>query len=147
MAKLLNRVPEVKIKNLRLTDPRYFEFVSKFEEVVFTVSADSFACLELWSRNFQKVSSESKRIIYSWEEINHGFCPTIGICDHRPVNLMLMYAILNGHRVLFYDPVSQVVDHELIDKFLKLNFPGVSNCDANNFHQCLHAVSKVANPG
>lgn len=145
MAKLLNRIPEIKIKNLEFIDPRYFEFVSKFEEVVFTIEADSFACLELWSRYFKEVSHKSRRI-HTWEEINFGVCPTIGTCDRRPVNLTLMYAILNGHRVLFYDPVSQVVDHELVRKFLKLNLPGVPNCDAGNFHLCLHAVSKVANP-
>lgn len=145
MARLFSRVPEVKVKNLKSIDPRYFEFVSKFEEVVYTVSADSFACFELWLRYFKEVSPRSRRI-HTWEEINSGFCPTIGICDRRPVNLKLEYAILNGHRILFYESVSQVVDHELVNKFLALNLPGVSNCDATNFHLCLHAVSKVANP-
>jgi hypothetical protein len=139
-AKLVNKKPEIEIEGLLRRDPRYFEFVSKFKEVAFLVEADSFARLELWSKWYNEEDDVRKKI-HTWEEISPGFCPTIGTCDNRPVCLSLSYNILNGKRVVFYDPVSQVVDHELVEKYLKLNFPGVGCCDAMNFHQCMDFVS------
>jgi hypothetical protein len=141
MAKLAHKVPEIDIPRLKYTDPAYFTFVSKFKEVVFLVEADSFADLSLWCRHFH--DADAPRRVKSWENDNPGYCTVVGTCDRRPVNLSMSYNMINGHRVLFYHAVSQVVDHELVDKFLKINFPDVGRCDAMNFHQCIQHIETL----
>jgi len=51
------------------------------------------------------------------------------------------FSKLNNKRVVFYEAVSRVVDHDMIREWMRGQCPeGTPNCDAMNFHQCLSMV-------
>jgi hypothetical protein len=110
-----------------------------FEGVVGVVEANSFESLCLW----QKYHKERG---LSWEDSTGGPLVTIGRCDDRPVCISLFVNVIDGHRVLFMEPTSLVVDHQMIDNWLFQNLPitarkndgkYLNKVDAMNFHNVL----------
>ena len=80
-----------------------------------------------------------------WKQNNVGLGEVVGHLDGRPVFLSLRTAMIDGKKILFWDATSQVVDHEMIRKWLQENLPvsafrdndprrGVNQTDATNFH-------------
>ena len=76
----------------------------------------------------------------SWESNSSGLFETVGYLDDRPVCISLRTAVVEGHKILFVEATSQVVDHVLIDEWLRLNIPSRDNSeypnkvDVTNFH-------------
>jgi len=112
----------------------------RFEDTVFVIEATQNEQFCLWE----------KRKLYNieWKEDCVGFLETVGTLDNRPVNIVFTFAYWNGKRICFYEPVSQVVDHAMIEKWFEANFwPTWDNgtrrahCDAANIHHCLDAIS------
>lgn len=92
---------------------------------------------------------ENEPVVREWKEESQGRMPTIGYIGKRPICVCIFYAKLNGKRVAFYEGVSQLVDHEMIDKWLKHftldtircdNGTRWAHCDAWNFYHCLDAI-------
>lgn len=111
--------------------------INYFKDVVYLVEATGYECLCLWRENDEKRDG----ITMDWKEVGIGGLVTIGYLDNRPVNLSFRYNILNGKRVCFWDAVSSVVDHSMINDYLdKLNIP---RTNAMNFHQCIHAIESL----
>ena len=65
---------------------------------------------------------------------------------------------VGGHKILFVDPTSRVVDHEMIRAWLQANAPvtafhgcdprkGLNIVDAGNFHNVLPRTSSVVAAG
>ena len=80
-----------------------------------------------------------------WKQNNMGLGETVGTLDDRPVHISLRTAEIDGKKILFWEATSQVVDHEMIRKWLQKNLPitafregdprqGVNQTDATNFH-------------
>ncbi len=86
------------------------------EGVVGIVEANSFEKMCLWKENQDQMK-------YEWKENNLGYLPTIGELAGMPVVLSLFTADVNGHKLLFYHPTSQVVDWRQIEAWLQLNLP------------------------
>jgi hypothetical protein len=117
-----------------------FEYLSDFlSGVVGVVEANSYESLCLW-RDFHK---EQKM---TWVQGLGGYVPTIGMIDGRPVCLSLFVNTIGGHKILFIEGVSQVVDHVMIDAWLKANLPAtalrdggeyLNKANAMNFHSIL----------
>lgn len=101
--------------------------------VKFIVEANSFEELELW-KEF------NKRVI--WEEARIGDMETVGYFNKMPVNISRMVDKLNGHDVLFWDAISQVVHHGMIDEYFKVHYHNIPRCNAMNFHQVILGVEK-----
>lgn len=85
-----------------------------------------------------------------WKQINSGFSIVIGHVDDRPVNVSFMFAIVNGHKICFYDIISQVADHKMVEKWLKTHFQLThdgycrwNHTNATNFHNCIQGLEKM----
>jgi hypothetical protein len=111
-------------------------------DVKFLVSATDFERHMLW----QKWHHNEHRV--SWEQIMSGFGPCIGTIDGRPICLSLSFAIIEGHKVLFHDVVSQLADYKMAEEWLEMHCKpatngGRSTTDAQNFHICVHALQAL----
>jgi hypothetical protein len=82
---------------------------------------------------------------YSWEQNLCGYLETVGFLGKMPICISLRTSVVNGHKILFWDATSQVVDHKKIDKWFKKNLPesarrddgSPNRTDAMNFHNIL----------
>lgn len=104
--------------------------------VVGVVEADSYGGHMLWNENRRRDNPRT------WNANTAGFHETVGHFCKNPVCLSLHTAVIDGHKILFVDAVSQVVDHRLIEGWLKRTLPKsafrhdgyVNKVDAMNFH-------------
>lgn len=128
-------MPKIRIQFVPPQDPR-------FKETFFLVEASSFERQCLWKRRHD---------LTSWEDQNSGYMGQIGILARRPVVISVFWARINGRLVGFWESTSQVVDHEMIEKWFEKNCapPKWDNgtrrarCDAMNFHFCMHAIQEA----
>ncbi len=104
----------------------------------FVVEADEFARFQLNRQWHEKVD---------WEFDPRCYKVDIGTFAGFPVTLNLQFTKLNGKRIMFYSPSSQVVDYEMIDQWLQANcnptrFGGLNRAhvDASNFMQVIDFV-------
>ena len=118
-----------------MTDRQMTEFL---DGVVYVVEANSYEKMCLWKEHHQERGRP-------WKDRADGLGETIGLCDGRPVFLSLFTAEVDGRKLLFVDPTSQVVDHQAIDQWLDKSLPStarredgrVNKTDAMNFHLVL----------
>ena len=82
----------------------------EIEKVDLAVEATPYEALCLWEKNKDRVK---------WQEILTGRLITIDYIGNRPICVELFWNILNGHKVLFYYGCSQLVDHEMVDNWIK----------------------------
>lgn len=97
------------------------------EGAVSVVDANSFETLALWQRWHKEMGKQ-------WDETRSGYLVTVGMYNKRPVCICIDSAIVDGHKIIFIDACSQLVDHKLVDKWVKLNLPNVTRTNAMNFH-------------
>lgn len=119
----------------------------RFKDTEFVVEADSFAHQTLWEQwSTEALFTRPHCNNIQWEQDSMGFMDTIGQLADMPVCVSFFWAKLNGHLILFYNATSAVVDHRMIESWLKKYCnPQWDNgrrahCDASNFH---HVVSYV----
>lgn len=109
--------------------------------VVGVVEANSFEHHALW--RFNEMS-----ILHQWESARSGLGTTVGKVGKMPVAISLSIDVIDGHRILFYHATSQVVDHRMVEDWLKKNLPvtafedsdprkRMNHADAMNFHNAL----------
>lgn len=119
-----------------------------FDNVVFLVEASSYERLTFWKDHFH-APHKGMPVIRTWEQESRGQMVYLGKIDKRPMYVQIWWDVLNGKRIIFYEGCSQVVDHKMIEDWLKhftLNTIRWDNgrrwarCDAMNFHQCLDAL-------
>lgn len=101
------------------------------------VEADRYSAHMLWYENCEKLE---------WIECNHGLGEIIGYVGDMPVNLSLTKATVDGKLIIFYDAVSMVVDHSIVEDWVseiaKLvgavnQYGRIRKTDAMNFHNVL----------
>ena len=115
------------VRNLE-TDP------ALFHDVVFLVEATTFESFQYYKyceaiQPGSFVSERDSKLIH------------IATMNDRPINLQLDYAKVCGHRVMFWDPVSQLVDYKLVESWFEQFRPiirknagdTVIESDAQNF--------------
>lgn len=107
----------------------------KINETMFLVEADDFSRLALWEKFNTRLD---------WKEDIRGFWTEIRTIDHRPICVSIFWAVIDGQRVAFYYGTSQLVDHEMIENWIKktFNYP-LAHCNAMNFHLCLDAINEA----
>lgn len=110
-----------------------------FKETMFVIEATSFEQQTLWEQFEGKMA---------WVHISEGRSFTVGKLAGFPVCVRVSWARLNSQLVMFYDATSRVVDHEMVETFLKSkcnpkwdNGTRTSYTDANNFHHAIQAIN------
>lgn len=128
--------------------PRYETLDDLIKVAVFVVEASRFEQQSLWEKWAQQSTDHGKAPI-DWRDCGRGWLTQVGILDDRPINLSIFGATLNGHNVLFYEAVSQVVDWKQIEEWFREHcWPKWDNgtrrahCDAANFHNWVEVVRK-----
>ena len=86
-----------------------------------------------------------------WKEDTAGLGIHVGDFNGFPVNISVLWSTINGMHTLFYHAMSRVVDHVMIEDWLKENcnpqYGGRrEHCDAMNFHQMLNASVRNGPP-
>lgn len=114
--------------------------------VVGVVDANSYEKLCLWQEYHEGHKKE-------WKQRSDGLLEIVGHLDDMPVCLNLTTAEVDGHKLLFIDPTSQVIDYRMIDKWLIDNLPRtarkldrdyINRTDAMNFHNVFPRKSAAA---
>jgi hypothetical protein len=124
-----------------------------FKDVVFLVQATDTERYFLWCIHADP-DSNNTRYPYQklqWDQEGLGKIVTIGYLDKRPTCVEISYAKLNGKRVMFYEGCSELVDHDMIRKWLEhwtletIRWDAGTrwaHCDAMNFGHCIEHVTK-----
>jgi len=101
--------------------------------IVGVVEANRFEHMCLWKRYHQELN-------YPWKDRLSGYGFTVGHLNDKPVHISLLTAVIKGQKLLFTFPTSKVVDHDMIDAWLKENLPEailedgyLNKVDADNF--------------
>lgn len=106
------------------------------KEVVGVVEATSYEGMCLWREYHQQ-----RKV--SWEQGRGGYMPTIGEVAGKPVVLSLLINRIGSRPILFMEVTSVVVDHSMVEEWLKLHLPPtafksggkyINKVDAMNFH-------------
>lgn len=127
-------------------DPEYIS--GYLDGVVGVVEANSFESMCLWKEWHQDGGKP-------WVDNCSGLLPIIGWLAGMPVTLSLFTKVVDGHKLLFIDPPSQVVDHRLIEGWLKLALPKssfregceyINKTDAMNFHNVFRRALQPSDP-
>lgn len=134
----------------------------RFKDTEYTVEADMFAKHTLW-QNFSTEALECQRIKLNtaqlcqelqyrvkWIDDNMGYSMQIGEVNKRPVCVTFFWTKIDNRLVMFYHATSEIVDHKMVNDWLKKycnpQDKGCSNnCDANNFHNCLIYIRNANN--
>lgn len=135
-----------------------------FKDVVWLCKATGEEQFNLWQHfahnsdsRLYKEGGKYPPVSIKWEQRNPGCSVRIGTVDGRPINVGVSYAYLNGHLVVFYEGLSQLVDWAMIDSWirhyaekclgweLKSEIPGRAadtwpHCDAANFTNCFRKI-------
>ena len=103
-------------------------------DVVGIVEATNYEYHCLWKEYCEKGS-------YTWVENLSGYGPTIGYVDSRPIVVSLSTAVVDGHKILFVDPCSLLVDWKMIDEWLIKNLPASAMQDGGQWLNKVDAMN------
>ena len=107
--------------------------MKRLKEIFYLVEADSYAQLCLWKEFHTKLD---------WKQDNQRLFVHVGEFHKRPVNLVITFSMLNGKRIACWEPVSSVVNYEMISKWFDANCKA-ERTDACNFHNVWHALQEA----
>jgi hypothetical protein len=88
----------------------------------------------------------------TWDTDPQGFVAQIGELGPHAVRLNVVLATINGRRVAFWDPASQVFDYVMAEAWLKEQCTSpevgadVPDTNATNFAHCIHAIHDMNEP-
>jgi len=123
----------------------------ELENIFYVVEANSFERSTLWEEWSQaSLEPRPNRTLLNWAGQAHGFSVQVGKLDRRPVMVSITFDTINGAKIVFYDAISQVVDHRMVDKWVEENLISTlpngrqNHCDAMNFVHCVHAIQDYA---
>lgn len=130
-AKVRNKHKKIK----KRTDEEMVRFLDGVAGVVIASREEMQAA---WERN--QSYGDKKR---TWESNNSGLGELVGhLEEDRPVYITLWTAKIDGHKILFVDATSQVVDWAMIDEWIAVNLPDALKTDATNW---THAIPRKEN--
>lgn len=119
----------------------YDEHDPRFDNTFFCVEANSFAQHTIWEKLHVDLG-------VSWEQENPGIIATVGHIKDLPINVSIVWNRICGKRVAFYYPCSRVVDHAVIEEWIKRNVlqgktyddHRPSETNDSNYHHILYAL-------
>jgi hypothetical protein len=115
-----------------------------FKDVKYIVEATDNEWHMLWEKYHYQPRSG---LPIPWEEISMGKIVTIGEVAKRPIAIQISWAIINGHKVMFYEGSSQLVDYKMMEKWLEHHSLNTiqhegrwAKTNVSNFGHCLQAI-------
>ncbi len=92
----------------------------RLKSVIGVIEANSFEYMTLWEMYASEALSFGigTRARCDWREDLSGLFFIIGHLAERPVTIQLRFAELNGHRVIFFNSPSVVVDHDMVRSWI-----------------------------
>lgn len=129
-------------------------FDKRCADTIFLVEATDFERHCLWREN-EQLRTLYPHLYLDWRRDSMGQAATIGYIGNRPICACFFWVVLDGYRVCFYYATSQLVDHAMLEEFVKHNFPNAywdngtrwAHCDAFNFHRCRDAIKEHKKKG
>ena len=107
------------------------------------IEATSFESHVLWQQHSPESKTRFRGMnITSWEHRSSGSMFSVGEFGGSEVCVEISFARINGKWVMFYNACSQVVDHRLVDQWLKEHMSHAVKTDANNSHIVFHHVTR-----
>lgn len=105
------------------------------KDCIGAVEANEFETMCLW----EKFNARTDGV---WESATGGSLAVVGWIEEMPVCISLLVHTINGHPILFYHATSQLVDYEMVNKWLDENMPDIAKnkngrlnkTDAMNFN-------------
>jgi hypothetical protein len=133
------------------------ELDKRLLETFYVVEANNNEQHLIWRDNQYKVKEYihekvDKNLIFNeypsdhrYEQDYSGFLMQVGTFHGEPVCISISFCKLDNEIIMFYYATSNTVNHDIIEEWLKAHcnpqYQGRrSHTDANNFHQCSHAV-------
>jgi len=123
-------------------DQQQAEIAKYLEGIVGVVEATRFEKHALWREYHYQPREGFAR--YEWKDTGGGYFITVGHVVESPVCISIETSTVNGHKLLFWHATSQMVDHVMIDNWLKDNLPQsarqahnpqyLNQSDPTNFH-------------
>jgi hypothetical protein len=104
---------------------------SRFIDTIYLIEANSYERQALWAEFHTQLR---------WEHDCIGAVIQVGELDNRPVNIDVLWTKIDGYRIAFWDACSQVVDHKMIEDWLRQNLPKVPKTNSMNFHNMIHKI-------
>lgn len=98
---------------------------------------------ERWSAE-SRDHTDSRKV--RWEQLNPGHMQKVGEVGGKEIWVCVFWARIEGYPVAFYEATSQVVDHELVNRWLASEWPRVHRTDAQNFGNCVDYVRSLNKP-
>lgn len=130
-------MPDLPAPPLRVRTQQDQDIDEKMSKTVYVVEANSYESMKLW---------EEFHLEINWQQNQWGYMETVGTLDRRPVCIALLWHVLEGKTVLFFEPTSQVVDYKLIDAWFDRRLPGIPRTNAMNFHHVVHKIDPFYAP-
>lgn len=125
------------------------DYAKLFEGVVFIVECTFNEMHSFWEDYYYKPKYKKAKI-KDWKQESMGQTITIGTCDKRPVCISIFWSWLDGHRVMFYEASSQVVDHKMVEKWIwhfskHIKWDGTrwAHTNSSNFHHCINTIQDL----
>lgn len=120
----------------------------RFKATEYFVEATHDETHGIWSRFVDKPYKECRPL--NWEQLD-GIMHTIvyvsiqyddqpGVIKRMPICVSIMWNLVDGHLMAFYEACSMVVDHDVVKEFIneKSNSNVNIRTDSTNFHLALH---------
>lgn len=118
--------------------PNHLSWIAEHQDVVYMIEANSFESMSLW-REYNEA--------LEWKECTSGGPMfQLGELDSRPIVLGVNIIKVDGRKVMFYDPTSQVVDWVMVEDFLEKSWPNAKKTNAMNFFNAVHYIRDLNNP-
>jgi hypothetical protein len=136
------------MKHLWSKKEQLAEDAKLFERVGFLVEATHQEQHTFWHDYHHEPRAGVPRVLV-WTQETRGHMVTLGWLEGRPICVTLFYATLDGTRVLFYEATSQLVDHAMVEQWLRhhtertIRYDGGrrwARTDSSNFAHCLGEV-------
>lgn len=142
--------PKKRVRSTAKLHPYQESDAEFFKDVVFLVEATHHEQHQFW-HDWHYVPRYEGTAIEFWEQVMEGRMITIGQIDRRPVTICINWAYLNGYKVMFYEGTSQVVDHQMVERWIDHFASDIkwdngyrrARTDSNNFHSCIHAIQEL----
>jgi hypothetical protein len=102
----------------------------RFKDTVYFIEATSNEQFHLWERYHTKVSN--------YEQYETGKSYKIGSYYGNPINLCFSWVKISDKLICFYECISEVCHHGMIEQFIKDT--KIPSCNSTNFHICINSV-------
>jgi len=123
-----------------------YELNERIEKTEYLVEADSAHSHFLW----QEWADEARGMGYTspydkpsfkWKQ-HQGIMLEVGRIEDRPICITIMWNEIGGALIGFYNASSQLVDHKMVEEFLKKKFKDTPKTDTMNFAHVIGYLEK-----